>query len=116
MNPPSECRPLRIALAGAGAIGSFMLSDSAASPRSCGQTSRENKQYASYDDEDCYVIAGTRGSLSIPTMRLRTCGPGTAPSWFAPFDTQVVDLRVVEAIAEAARSGKRIDLRAPGTM
>jgi predicted dehydrogenase len=76
-----------------GALGNFLLSDTAACARSWEQTSQENKQYASHDDEDCYVIAGTRGSLSIPTMRLRTFGPDTAPSWFAPFDTQVVDLR-----------------------
>ena len=34
------------------------------------QTARENTSYATYDDEDCYHIAGTAGSLSVPTMRL----------------------------------------------
>ena len=57
----------------------------AASPRSWEQTSRENASYSSYDDEDCYHIAGTRGSLSVPTMRVRTF-PG-APSWWTPFET-----------------------------
>ena len=67
-----------------GALGTFLLSDVAASPRSWEQTSRENASYASYDDEDCYHLAGTAGSLSVPTLRVRTY-PGTR-SWWEPFD------------------------------
>lgn len=68
-----------------GALGTFLLSDTAGSARSWEQTSREDKSYAAYEDEDCYHIAGTAGSLSIPTMRLRTY-PGRR-SWHEPFDT-----------------------------
>jgi len=74
-----------------GALGTFLLSDTAASPRSWEQTSWENASYPTYDDEDCYHIVGTTGSLSVPTMRVKTY-PGTR-SWWEPFDasTESVD-------------------------
>jgi predicted dehydrogenase len=75
-----------------GALGSFMLSDTAACPRSWEQTSQENKAYPSYADEDCYVIAGTDGSLSVPTMRLKTYPRAEDRSWWKPFEVGTVGL------------------------
>ena len=128
-----------------GALGTFMLSDTAASPRSWEQTSGENKTYATYPDEDCYVIAGTMGSLAVPSMRLKVYPRPEDRSWWKPFTTGVAalaeadplvrqlahfcavirgeaaplvtirdglaNLKVTEAIAEAARTGAivRID-------
>jgi predicted dehydrogenase len=74
-----------------GALGTFMLSDSAASPKSWEQTSGENAIYAHCGDEDCYVLSGTRGSLGVPTMRLRTYD-GEA-SWTAAYRTDTVDVQ-----------------------
>ncbi len=126
-----------------GALGSFMLSDTAASARSWEQTAQENKAYPTYPDEDCYVIAGTFGSLAVPTMRLKTYGKAEDRSWWKPFEVSVAamtrddplrlqlehfgrvirgeaeplvsardglqNLRITEAIAQAASAGKIVD-------
>jgi predicted dehydrogenase len=73
-----------------GALGTFLLSDTAASPRSWEQTSQENKSYPTYDEEDCYIISGTNGTLSIPTMRLKTYPLNEDRSWWKPFEAGVV--------------------------
>ena len=127
-----------------GALGSFLLSDTAASTRSWEQTSQENKAYASDEEEDCYVITGTDGSLAVPTMRLKTYADAASRSWWLPMQREVVAMRredplarqmahfsgmvrgeceplvsaadglanlvVVEAITEAARTGRPVNL------
>jgi predicted dehydrogenase len=75
-----------------GTLGTFMLSDTAASARSWEQTSQENKSYTSYDDEDCYVITGTNGTLSVPTMRLKNYPRPEDRSWWKAFDASVVSM------------------------
>ncbi|BAN49602.1 Gfo/Idh/MocA family protein [Metapseudomonas resinovorans] len=127
-----------------GALGSFLLSDTAASARSWEQTSRENRDYPSYDDEDCYLIAGTQGSLAVPSLRLKCYERLEERSWWKPFTCEVAaleredplarqlahfcqvirgdaeplvsvrdglqNLRVVEAIAQAAREGGVVEV------
>ena len=75
-----------------GALGSFMLSDTAACARSWEQTSQENKAYPTYSDEDCYVVMGTLGSLAVPTMRLKTYPRAADRSWWKPFEEGVVGM------------------------
>lgn len=127
-----------------GVLGTFLLSDTAASPRSWEQTSQENTAYPTYDDEDCYLVAGTNGSLAVPTMRLTTYPSDEARSWWKPFERGTVslvrddpiahqmahfgavvrgeaaplvsardglaNLRITEAIVEAARLGATIEI------
>ena len=125
-------------------IGTFILSDTAASACSWEQTAQENKLYTTYPDEDCYHIAGTMGSLSVPTMRLKRFNHEATRSWYEPMENQTIaleredpltvqlqhfcqvirgevsplvsvrdglqNLRVTEAILEAAKSEKVVRL------
>ncbi|MEG1040811.1 MAG: Gfo/Idh/MocA family oxidoreductase [Pseudomonas sp.] len=81
-----------------GALGTFLLSDTAASARSWEQTAGENLDYPRYVDEDCYVLAGTRGSLSIPSMRLKCYEHPEQRSWWTPFSTAVAPLQAVDPL------------------
>jgi predicted dehydrogenase len=126
-----------------GALGSFLLSDAAASSRSWEHTSGENPDYPPSPEDDCYLIAGTRGSLAVPSLRVRRYAG--RQSWWEPMESDtlpvqrrdplrvqldhfcevvrrraqplvsgrdaVETLRVTLAVAEAARTGRGIDLR-----
>jgi predicted dehydrogenase len=52
-----------------GAIGTISVSDSVVSPWSWEFTSRENPQYPPVA-ESCYMIGGSKGSLSLPDLRV----------------------------------------------
>ena len=75
-----------------GVLGTFLLSDTAACPKSWEQTSQENKAYPTYEDEDCYVVTGTNGCLSVPTMRIKTYPRPEDRSWWKPFEVGTVGM------------------------
>jgi predicted dehydrogenase len=80
-----------------GALGTLVLSDAAASGRSWEQTAGEDPSYPRHTDEDCYHLAGTAGSLSIPTMRLTTFRD--EPSWWTPFVASAVEVERSDPLA-----------------
>lgn len=52
-----------------GALGSLTGSDASAAPWSWELTSGENPVYPRQADQPCYLLAGTRGALSVPQLR-----------------------------------------------
>lgn len=68
-----------------GALGTFILSDAAASSKSWEMTTGENAAYPHFPAENCYHLAGTMGSLDFPSMRTRTYAGQAERSWWAPF-------------------------------
>lgn len=85
-----------------GALGTFTLSDTAASPRSWEQTSGENPDYPRYPSEDCYFIAGTEASLAVPTMRVWSYAgarqAGREPGWATPFAEHTLPVDAVDPL------------------
>ena len=71
-----------------GALGTIALSDAAASPWSWELTAGENPAYPQ-QPEDCYLIAGTAGSLAVPSLR-RWRYKGES-SWTAPLTMERVE-------------------------
>jgi predicted dehydrogenase len=83
-----------------GALGTFTLSDTVAAPRSWEQTSGENADYPRYPSEDCYFVAGTQGSLAVPTLRTWSYASGAGePGWWTPFAEGKLPLKVVDPLA-----------------
>jgi predicted dehydrogenase len=79
-----------------GALGTLIVSDAAVSPRSWEHTSGENPMYPRDASQDSVFIAGTQGSLAVPTMTLwRQAGP---PSWTEPFVTNTLPLQPVDPL------------------
>ena len=84
-----------------GALGTFMLSDAAASDRNWEHTSGEDKaRFAAghTDDDDCYLVCGTLGSLAIPTMRLQRYPSPQERSWHKPLPTSRIDTVVADPL------------------
>ncbi|MEH2482168.1 putative dehydrogenase [Nitrobacteraceae bacterium AZCC 2146] len=64
-----------------GALGTVTVSDATPAPWSWELSSGENAAYAR-ENQPCYLFAGTKGSLSVPTMELWSY-PGDDAGWFS---------------------------------
>ena len=82
-----------------GAVGTMILSDVAAAPTSWEMTAGEDAAYPRYPDRDCYVVAGTHGTLSIPTMRLTAAPPEREPSWLEPMRSSTIKVAPQDPLA-----------------
>jgi predicted dehydrogenase len=87
-----------------GALGTFTLSDTVAAPRSWEQTSGENTAYPRLPTQDCYFVAGTAGSLAIPTMRTWHYADGADKSagekgWWTPFVDGQLSVNAIDPLA-----------------
>ncbi|MEZ5356930.1 MAG: Gfo/Idh/MocA family oxidoreductase, partial [Bryobacteraceae bacterium] len=80
-----------------GALGTILLSDATVAADSWEHTSGENPVYPRDPSRDCLLLAGTRGSLAVPTMRLWT--QDGAPSWTEPFVSERCPLPSVDPLA-----------------
>jgi predicted dehydrogenase len=76
-----------------GALGTFLLSDTAASNKSWEMTSGENQAYPYFPTDNCYHFAGTNGSLDFPTMRANWYAADSTPSWWSRQESVQLDCR-----------------------
>lgn len=93
--PVEDTAAVTLEFAG-GALGSMLVSDAAASPLSWELTAGEDPAFIPHADRDCYTIAGTRGSLGVPTMRVTTFDG--EPSWRRPTRTSVWPVRQADPL------------------
>jgi predicted dehydrogenase len=85
-----------------GALGTLLISDSASAPWSWEWTSRENPFYPN-EPENCYLISGTRGSLTVPSLELRWHEEGRE-NWGLPLKMERIPVRPADPYVEQMRN------------
>jgi predicted dehydrogenase len=75
------------------ALATLTISDNAAAPWSWELTSGENPDYPP-TRENCYLIAGTVGALSMPRMKHWRYPEGATPGWNTPMQAEQIDVAV----------------------
>jgi len=85
-----------------GALGTLLCSDTVSAPWNWEWGSRENPSFP-FEPENCIMLAGTRGSLSVPTLLHRWHEPGEE-SWYNPLTQKRVYVRSADAYLEQMRN------------
>jgi predicted dehydrogenase len=85
-----------------GALGTLLVSDAVSAPFNWEWGSRENPNRPN-EPENCYIVAGTQGSLSVPTLHHRWHKPGEE-SWDNPLLQMRVHFRPADAYHEQMRN------------
>lgn len=85
-----------------GAIGTITVSDSIVAPWSWEMTSREYPVYPA-TSENCYMIGGSHGSLSVPDLRLWHYGNG-ARHWWSALSTTTAKRETTDPLVNQIRN------------
>ena len=81
-----------------GALGTFLLSDTAASDKSWELTSGENPSYPRSLSQTCYHFTGTRGSLDFPTMEAKFYDLSQPQSWWSDLMTKTLSVSDIDPL------------------
>ncbi len=88
-----------------GALGTLTVSDTAAAPWSWELTSGENPFYPR-NDENCYLVAGTEGALTVPKLELWRYG--AAKGWGSPLSCERIEVAAVDPLVRQLRHFCRV--------
>ena len=84
-----------------GALGTVTISDTVSTPWSWEWGSQENPFYP-HEGRDCYLIAGTRGSLAVPSLEHWWHEPGQG--WGDPLTRRRIPVKPADAYIEQMRN------------
>jgi predicted dehydrogenase len=88
-----------------GTLGTMTVSDTVVSPWSWEHTASEFRDYPR-TDQCCFMVAGTRGAISIPRLEIWT--HDGAPDWFRPFRTERLIAPEVDPFRQQVRHIARV--------
>jgi len=88
-----------------GALGTLLISDAVSAPWTWEWTSRENPFYP-HEPRDCYLIAGTTGSLAVPSLEHGWHDPGQ--HWGDPLTRRRIAVKPADAYVEQMRNFARV--------
>jgi predicted dehydrogenase len=81
-----------------GAIGSGIVSDAVPAPWSYELTSGESSAYPHYREQNCYIFAGTKGSLTFPQMRVWHYPPEQPSGWYHPLTQYQIEVDRIDPL------------------